>query len=301
MQCAPSGIDTPTMHTAFANAMSNLVGQGAEAHIYLCDLSGLAFKVPSRRAGLTACMSSGCLGLQHPNILCYTALDGYSGDGRSHRWVYCMPYHGGGCLQTFLDREGCIQHMGAVRRLVKQMLVGLHFMHSHGIAHGDLKPANMLLEARTTRTGDTLGHSDLLDAAVVLIDYGGTASDLIGTPAFLSPEKAQNAMRAVPSKSDVWAAGITTLSMLNGRAPRSHMEPCAIIFHIACLQYDHILFDVGNGADEALHTFLLQCFTPEASRPSVAVLLDTDMFVSDDCCLSDNAPLRIVAPTLPEI
>lgn len=70
------------------------------------------------------------------------------------------------------------------RHYFKQMLDGLHYLHSNGNAHRDLKPENVMLSA---------------DYNVKIIDFGftcniagrngtGVSSSGVGTPGYMAPE-----------------------------------------------------------------------------------------------------------------
>ncbi|WP_214322744.1 serine/threonine-protein kinase [Nonomuraea sediminis] len=93
-----------------------------------------------------------------------------------------------------------------------QVLEALHASHEAGVVHRDVKPDNVLLSE---------------DGRAVLTDFGiATTEDevpvtrtgeLVGTPAFMAPERAAGG-RARPA-SDLWSLGATLFFAVEGQSP----------------------------------------------------------------------------------
>eukprot|EP00660_Eupelagonema_oceanica_P006634 gene6634-1326_t len=56
-----------------------------------------------------------------------------------------MEYVSGGSLLSVIARFGAVA-LSSARRYLRDILRGLHFLHSHEIVHRDMKPANVLLQ-----------------------------------------------------------------------------------------------------------------------------------------------------------
>lgn len=84
--------------------------------------------------------------------------------------------------------------------------------HDVGVVHRDIKPENLFL----TRSG-TL---KLLDFGIARLLDGSSATrsgQLLGTPAFMSPEQASGHARDVDARSDLWSAGAVLFRLLADR------------------------------------------------------------------------------------
>ena len=99
-------------------------------------------------------------------------------------------------------------------RLAGQIADALHAAHECGILHRDLKPANVMVVRHSG-----MRHAKLLDFGVSRLtsDPGATrtvAGEVMGTPAYMSPEQA--AARPLDARSDVFSFGAVLYELLAG-------------------------------------------------------------------------------------
>ncbi|HKH82047.1 MAG TPA: serine/threonine-protein kinase, partial [Gemmatimonadales bacterium] len=122
--------------------------------------------------------------LQHPHIL--SVID--SGEAAGRLW-FTMPYVEGESLRDRLRREKQLSLEEALR-IGREAAQALHYAHTHGVIHRDVKPENLLL----TEDGSTLvadfGVARALQDGEEVLTQAGLA---IGTPAYMSPEQASGA------------------------------------------------------------------------------------------------------------
>lgn len=129
---------------------------------------------------------------------------------------------GGGDLLSIVKKHAWVNKPlpeAWVARVFRQLLDGLHYCHSHGIAHRDLKLENVLLRNEVKKV------SQLDDVHATLIDFGlaevfdplhqGHHFDQItGSLLYIAPEVFA---RVYTYKADIWSLGCMLYAALNTR------------------------------------------------------------------------------------
>lgn len=142
--------------------------------------------------------------------------------GRAGPFVYhTRAFVEGTTLRAWLARHGELPLRRAVE-VLRDVLTALAHAHAEGVAHGDLKPENVLLADGPALVADTGILGALAEALAG--DGGGAATATLCTADYLSPER--RAGQAAPGpRDDMFAVGVLVHEMLTGRPPTGNPEP----------------------------------------------------------------------------
>ena len=117
----------------------------------------------------------------------------------------------GGTLVDRLDEKWTtVQIANWIARIAE----AVHYAHQYGVVHRDIKPANILFDEHgEPRLGD-FGLASLTESDSKLTQFG----DLIGTPAYMSPEQAQG-KNPLDSATDVYSLGVVLYQLICNKLP----------------------------------------------------------------------------------
>jgi serine/threonine protein kinase len=194
-------------------------------------------------------------GLEHPGIVPVYSLGTYP-DGSP---FYAMRFIRGKSLKEAIEKfhrtgpsagkaTNSTERNLELRRLLQRLIdvcQAIHYAHSRGVLHRDLKPGNIMLgkygetlvvdwglakALRQTNGQPTSDSSDSTSSQILLPDppllpssEPGSAptqmGSAVGTPAFMSPEQAQGRLDQLGPASDVFSLGATLYEILTGQPP----------------------------------------------------------------------------------
>jgi len=107
----------------------------------------------------------------------------------------------------------------------KQILQGLHYMHSQGVAHRDLKCANVLVRFKALTSVASLHLTDFGVSKFVL-EEAEDSKTYTGTLSWMAPEVVENKGKSKedakiydPIKADIWSFGMVAFEILTGTFP----------------------------------------------------------------------------------
>jgi hypothetical protein len=138
--------------------------------------------------------------IAHPNVCrLYDVVDVDEGA------AIVMEYVDGEDLAALLER-GPLPRPRAME-IARDVCAGLDAIHEKGVAHGDLKPANVMIDGR--------GRARITDFG--LSARGGDAGRFGGTPAYMAPEQLEE--RRATASADLYALGLLLSELLPGEVP----------------------------------------------------------------------------------
>ncbi len=99
--------------------------------------------------------------------------------------------------------------------LIAKLAHTVHYAHEHGILHRDIKPGNILLDAK--------GEPHLTDFGLArLVESESTVTrtmEVLGTPSYMTPEQAVGNNATVSNTTDVYGLGAVLYQLLTGHPP----------------------------------------------------------------------------------
>src|SRR5947209_2400348 len=126
---------------------------------------------------------------------------------------FSMKFIEGGQLDAVAKREPMPIRRAA--ELVARVARTVHYAHEHGILHRDIKPGNILLDAK--------GEPHLTDFGLArLVESESSVTrtmEVLGTPSYMAPEQAVGNNAAVSSVTDVYGLGAVLYQLLTGHPP----------------------------------------------------------------------------------
>ncbi|NND99484.1 MAG: protein kinase [Pirellulaceae bacterium] len=115
--------------------------------------------------------------------------------------------------------------IGDAVEMVATIAEALHYVHTHGIVHRDIKPNNLLLDKR--------GVAYIADFGLALLEDGAAKSNTVtGTPAYMSPEQARGENHLVQGTSDIFSLGVVLYEMITGERPFKGKTAQTILRHV---------------------------------------------------------------------
>jgi hypothetical protein len=91
----------------------------------------------------------------------------------------------------------------------------LHFAHEQGVIHRDLKPSNVMI--------DESGQPHLMDFGLAKREVGEITmtveGQILGTPAYMSPEQAKGQSQWIDRRTDIYSLGVVLFQLLTRELP----------------------------------------------------------------------------------
>lgn len=174
----------------------------------------VAIKIPradeldEHRRGLFLREARAAAALDHPHIVHVYEV----GEDRDSIFI-ASQFIDGVTLRSRLASQPYSPH--ATAALLATVCRAIHHAHEAGVIHRDLKPSNILIDVDGQPHISDFGMAKQENSEVTLTLSG----QILGTPAYMSPEQARGDSSRSDRRSDVYSLGVILYEMLTGQRP----------------------------------------------------------------------------------
>ena len=139
-------------------------------------------------------------------------IDVFDENGTSY---YVMKYLAGGSLASLVTHKGALSETDALK-IIAEISDALKSIHSSGLLHLDIKPANILFDERGRAVLIDFGVSKYVDSE----QDSSTTSSLIGFSRGFAPlEQVNSTISSLSAATDIYALGATLYNLVTGKTP----------------------------------------------------------------------------------
>jgi serine/threonine protein kinase/tetratricopeptide (TPR) repeat protein len=148
--------------------------------------------------------------LDNPNIVPV-----YEVGERGSSCYFSMKLIEGGPLDQVFKREPRSFGIRRAAELIAKLARAVHYAHQRGILHRDIKPGNILIDAKGEPLVSDFGLARLLEEESTVT----RTLDTLGTPSYMAPEQALSNSSELTSATDVYGLGAVLYHLLTGHPP----------------------------------------------------------------------------------
>ncbi len=264
----------PGVRLAGGFRLDRLIGQGAMGRVFAAtDCTGrpVAVKVIAQRAarlpggrGRFAGEARALARIDHPNVV--RLID----DREPEAWPFFVTeLVVGDNLHAFLDsRAGTGIELSRALAILEGLFAGAAAIHSAGIAHLDLKPANVILGA-----GDRVQICDFGLARPCARSCRYPLGQFAGTPGYVAPEVVLGEQVAPRRSADTFALGVIAYELLTGVRLEASRSPDVPVAPRAASEESAPGHRIDPAIRDSIGELVLAAMSSQVSRrPSASVL-----------------------------
>jgi eukaryotic-like serine/threonine-protein kinase len=222
--------------------------------------------------------------LNHPNLV--TIYDTLSDEDDV---LIVMEYVPGRSLSQLIEHRPV--EPGRAVAVLRGVAAALDHAHSHGVVHRDVKPSNVLI-----RDDGVVKLADLGVATAAHVSRITTVSDVVGTLAYIAPERLEGEGEAGPP-ADVYSLAAVAFESLSGRRAQRGSGPAEIL-EIAASRPPPDLRDAWRKAPAAAAEVLRRGLSADPDeRPGSASELVRELEGALEPVMESTPSQPAVAPT----
>lgn len=213
--------------------------------------------------------------INHENIVRY--LGSSTDDNFLNIFLEYVP---GGSVQSMLSSYGPFEEP-LIRNFIRQILIGLSYLHGEDIIHRDIKGANILIDIKgTVKISDfgiskKVGNSDVdMDDETNSQKKGERRASLQGSVYWMAPEVVKQT--AYTKKADIWSVGCLIVEMFTGKHPFPDFSQMQAIFKIGT----HIIPQIPEWCTSEAKDFLYKTFELDYEKRPDAIDMLAEPFLN---------------------
>jgi serine/threonine protein kinase/Flp pilus assembly protein TadD len=126
---------------------------------------------------------------------------------------FSMKFIEGGQLDKIIGSE--LMPLRKAAELTAKLAHTLDYAHQHGVLHRDVKPGNILIDAKGEPYLTDFGLARLVEAESTVT----RTLEVLGTPSYMAPEQAAGNTAQLTSATDVYGLGAVLYQLLTGHPP----------------------------------------------------------------------------------
>jgi TolB-like protein/Tfp pilus assembly protein PilF len=195
------------------------IGRGGQGVVYRAHQRSLNRTVALKVIGLGQWATKAHLKRFHLEAEAAASLDHpcivpiYEVGEREGSCYFSMKFIDGGQLDEVAKRKPISVRNAA--ELIAKLARTVHHAHAHGILHRDIKPGNILIDAKGEPHLTDFGLARLAETQSTLT----RTMDVLGTPSYMAPEQASGQNEQVTRATDVYGLGAVFYQLLTGHVP----------------------------------------------------------------------------------
>ncbi len=193
--------------------------------------------------------------LRHPNIVPI-----YDAGKVGESYFIASGFIEGQTLADLMDGDEKLSYVQSAV-LIRKLAEALHYAHTKGIIHRDVKPANVMMDADGEPLIMDFGMARRDEGEVLRTQEGAR----IGTPAYMSPEQHAGQSHLADARSDQWALGVLLYELLTGQRPFQAPNILQVAYQVRETEPER-LRKLDSTISKDLETICLKCLEKEPEK-----------------------------------